>query len=185
MKKIRDFVAGLLGSVFGLALLPLFIFSVPLSVIAVMRLTGWDWWGALITVVVGGIIPIVGWIGYVVATVLGAYYFIDADFSWRRAVSPEIETFRLSDLTPDKFSKFRDKGIRPYIEMQCKEYAKQRSEIEGKIPASVSAYCECYARVAASTFTQADAAYSEKHRRPNPDFINRAMSAARKCRPGG
>ncbi len=38
MKKIRDFVAVLLGSVFSLALLPLFFFSVPLSVIAVMRL---------------------------------------------------------------------------------------------------------------------------------------------------
>ena len=185
MKKIRDFVAGLLGSVFGLALLPLFFFSVPLSVIAVMRLTGWDWWGALITVVVGGVIPVVGWIGYVVATVLGAYYFIDADFSWRRAVSPEIETFRLGDLTPDEFSEFRDKVIRRDIERQCKRDVGQRFESEGKIPASVSDYCECYARVAASTFTQVDAAYLEKHKRPTPDFEDRVMSAARKCRPGG
>jgi hypothetical protein len=104
MQKLREFLLGLATSALGLALIPLFLFSVPLSVITVIRFTGWDWWGALIAVVVGGMIPIVGWIAYVIATLLGVYYIVDADFEWRVAVRPESANIAPSDPSAQLFT---------------------------------------------------------------------------------
>ena len=48
MGKIGEFLAGLLGSAIGLIMLIFSLFTLPLNVITIMRLTGWEWWTALI-----------------------------------------------------------------------------------------------------------------------------------------
>ena len=181
MRNIRDLILGLFGTAVGIAVMILFLFSVPLSVIAVMRLTGWDWWGALVAVVLGGVVPFLGQIGYVVATVLGAYYLIDADFSWRRAVAPKIETFSMQELTPEQLMKYQNDAISVEIERQCKEDARSRFGFEGKLPQRMSEFCGCYAHSAASLWTNEEAAYQEEHGGPSSGFMQTMALASQTC----
>lgn len=176
MGKLLQVLAGLFSSVVGLVIFALTLFSLPLTMIAIMRFTGWEWWGALIGAIVGGAIPIVGQIGYVVLTLLGAYYYIDADFSWRQAIRPGVEAISIGDMTPVEFDQLKARGIRPEIERQCKEAARDRIGTEA-IPLVVANYCECQARVIAETTTQKDLLHQEQTGQASTGFEQRIIAA--------
>jgi hypothetical protein len=78
------------------------LFSLPLNVIAIMRIKGWDWWPALIGAVVLGIVPLFGQLAFIVLTFVGAYFLIEAKFDWREAIEPTPQTLAAPDEKPGR-----------------------------------------------------------------------------------
>ncbi|WP_424360917.1 hypothetical protein [Methylocystis parvus] len=71
-----------------------FVFSllaVPLSVVTLMRWFQLSWWMALIGVFVASLIPYAGRFAYFGLAVIGAYYWIEAGFSFPEAVGRFID----------------------------------------------------------------------------------------------
>src|SRR5436853_370212 len=105
MKGIGGFF-GWLGSMLAMALgstlyisFMIFMFlSLPFNVIALMRWTGWEWWGALILAIFLMCIPLVGQLAYLVCAVAGAYFFIAAGFSWQRAVHATVTPIKWNEM---------------------------------------------------------------------------------------
>lgn len=96
------FVAWLLGTgVWGVFLF-ISLFFLPLNVIAIMRIKGWDWWSALIGAVVLGIVPLFGQLAFIVLAFVGAYFLIEAKFDWREAIEPTPQTMAAPDGKPTR-----------------------------------------------------------------------------------
>src|SRR5438128_1358378 len=119
MKRILEFFGTLFGSVLGIGVMALMALSLPLNVLVIMRWWGWEWWSALLGATFMSAVPVVGQIAYFVFTFFGAYYFINAGFDWRSAVSPVPEIISLSDMTPEKFDEYKRTVIAPIIERKC------------------------------------------------------------------
>jgi hypothetical protein len=182
MGKVGEFLLGLVGSAIGLTISIFMLFGLPLNVIALMRLMGWEWWTALIGAVVLNIIPLIGQIAYFIFAIIGAYYLWTADFNWRKAVNPMPETISLAQLSPERFADYKIKVIRPGIERGCMSDAKERSGIDGKVPVSMSNFCICYANLAVTVITQDDLVFLERTGQYSDDMTSRMKSALRdKC----
>jgi hypothetical protein len=129
------------SSLFGPAIrifLPLVVMlSLPLTVIALMRLNGWGWWSAFSAACVLFVIPIIGQIGYLVLAIMGAYYFFQADFNWREAVAPTpVQIAQNTYLTGQERSAFVAGGVNACMR-------------DDQLPFSVSTpaleeFCRCY-----------------------------------------
>jgi hypothetical protein len=144
-----------------------------------MRLMGWEWWSALLAASFLACIPLVGWLGYFVLAVMGGYYLWQADFSWRDAImGPAPSTFTFASLSPEQLTEYK-RRMKPTVERICKDEAKTREGFEGKIPAHVSNFCECYARTTAEMVTKEDLIYHETTNDYPADFENRMKTALR------
>lgn len=155
-------IAGLFGSALGLFFFGFALLSLPLSVIAVMHLTGWTWFGALIGVMFFSCIPLLGQLGYLVLAVMGAYYLWDAGFNWQNAAYPPMQTFSVSTLSDADLQRFRIDVVRPNLERACKEAALKASGFDGKLPAPIASRCECVATTFAKEVTRDDLLAHEK-----------------------
>src|SRR5262245_2729745 len=96
-----------------LCILVLFALWLPFNIVAVMHLKGWEWWSALIAVLIFSVIPVVGQFGYVILGFVGAYFLYQADFNWSKAAYNIPETFSVRTLTPDRFKAFKDTTLVP------------------------------------------------------------------------
>lgn len=116
MKKMLRLILNALGyltaSAVGLAWFAILIASFPLSVLAVINYTGLEWWWAIVATVVGLMLPIIGQIGFIVATVYGGYILFVNDFDFERAaygyphaVSETVRKETLEDLKRSDMSK--------------------------------------------------------------------------------
>jgi hypothetical protein len=103
----RGAVTVILGLSTSMLIMGLMLFSIPLSVLSIMRLFGYEWWFALIAVVGLNIVPAIGQIATLVLTIMGAYYFISAGGNWREAVYPTPQTFSFTDMPANTFSKLK------------------------------------------------------------------------------
>jgi hypothetical protein len=155
-------LAWLFTSAFGLFFAGLAIMSLPLNVIAVMHLTGWSWFGALVGVAFFACIPLFGQLGYLVLTIMGAYYLWSAGFDWQKAAYPAAQTFSVSTLSDADVQRFKVDVVRPNLERACKEAALKSSGFDGKLPASVASRCECIATTFAAKVSRDDLIAYEK-----------------------
>jgi len=69
----------------------LMLFATPLNVIAFMHLFGWEWWTALIAVVLIGFVPVVGLLCCFVMPFVGAYFLVSAHFDLGEATTPRVK----------------------------------------------------------------------------------------------
>ena len=182
MEKIKACFAGLLGSAFGLLMLGFGLLSLPLNIVAVMRLWGWEWWSAFIGIAIFTCIPAIGQIGYLVLAVMGGYYLWQADFNWHEATDPVPSTFSFTSLSPEKFTEFKTKQMKPSLERSCKSDAKASTGMDGRIPIGMANFCECYARAAIEIVTKEDLIYQETHSGYPAGFEERIRTTLRaKC----
>lgn len=84
-RSILNGLGVLTASAVGLVWFAILIASFPLSVLAVMNYTDLEWWWAIVATVVGLMLPIIGQIGFVVATIYGGYILFINDFDFGRA----------------------------------------------------------------------------------------------------
>jgi hypothetical protein len=173
-------LVGLFGSAFGLLIAGLAIFSLPLNVLAVMHLTGWSWFGALVAVIFFSCIPLFGQLGYIVLTVMGAYYFWSADFDWRKAAYPPTQTFSVSTLSDAEFQRFKTDVVRPNLEKACKEAALKSSGFDGKLSTPVASRCECIAATFASIVNRDDLMGYEKSGEYSTEVQQRTAAEVRR-----
>jgi hypothetical protein len=155
VEKIRDFVLGLFGVSAFLFFAAFALLSLPLNVIAIMRLQGWSWLAAMLAAIVLGAIPIIGQLGYLVLTVLGAYYLYAANFDWRDAVSRMPQTISFQQLSPDEFSALK-RAMSDSIAKECKQELAVRNNLSGRLLPRQADVCDCLARVAVRKITAAD-----------------------------
>jgi hypothetical protein len=155
-RSIRRFIAGLLGSTFGLFFLVLTVLSLPLNVVAVMHLTGWSWFAAFVGVAIFSFIPLIGQIGYLILGVMGAYYIWAANLDWQKAAYPPTQTFSVATLSDSELERFKLNVVRPSFEQACKKDALKTSSFEGKLPERIANRCDCLAGAFASATTRDD-----------------------------
>jgi hypothetical protein len=139
----------------------LLVFSLPLNVIALMHWYDMEWWTALITTTALGFIPLFGQIGYVVLTVVGAYYFVDAGFDWKLAIHPAAKELNITELTEEQFDTFKN-GLIPVLENRCKDDLQHQFGKAASGP-GMSRFCTCYAQTSVSIFTRADYDFQHAH----------------------
>ena len=181
--KIIEVFGGALAGTFGLAIAALFLMSVPLSILYVIRITEWDWWWALLLIVVAQGVPGIGQIGIIVAAVMGAYHFVSEDFSWERAAYPErIETYNVSELSPEEFKRYKEQLVIPGIESSCKNWAEENAGFDNRINQKVSSYCECYAERLGGSLSKAEAIESEKRGNMEHVVRDRGNRIDRQCK---
>ena len=170
-------VAGAMGFAAYFVIMVLFIFFLPLSVIALMHWYDMEWWKALVTVSVLGVIPVIGHIGYLVLTVVGAYYFVDAGFDWKLATHPASKELSITELSDEQFDTFKN-GLIPVIEHRCKDETQRRLGKSNSLTVGMSRFCTCYAQTAVSIFTRADYVYQERHEGDAPtETVDRLKNA--------
>jgi hypothetical protein len=75
-----------IGMILGWSFFIFSLLAVPLSVVTLMRWFQLPWWAALIGVFVVTLIPYAGRFAYFGLSLAGAYYWIDAGFSFSQAV---------------------------------------------------------------------------------------------------
>jgi hypothetical protein len=173
------FVAGL--SAWGV-LLFISLFSLPLNVIAIMRIKGLDWWPALIGAVVLGIVPLFGQLAFIVLTFVGAYFLIEAKFDWREAIERTPQTITFAQMTPEQFAKYQ-LTIPAGFTKRCKQEVAEMNGEDGKIFVQQSAFCECYAQIASELLTQEDFVYQEKTGSISPEATDKLKAAVTsRCR---
>jgi len=154
------FVGGLIGTGLGGVFFAFSLFSLPLNVIAIMRIKGWDWWQALIATVLLGIIPFFGQVAYVILAFVGAYFIFEAKFDWREAIEPTPQTITFAQMTPEQFASYK-LGIPARFAKRCKQDFAEMNKLDGKLLAGQSAFCECYGQLAYELLTQDDLVYEE------------------------
>jgi hypothetical protein len=128
------------------------VLSIPLNVIAIMHLWGWEWWSALIAAAILGCIPVVGQIGFLVLAVMGGYFLVSANFNWREAVNP------VNDLSPERFNSYKEsvywaqyltgKDRSDFVVGAVNSCvgSKDIHPLTSRLPMSfVEQYCRCYA----------------------------------------
>jgi hypothetical protein len=101
------FVVGLIGTGMLGIFLAIGLFSLPLNVIAIMRIEGWNWWAALIGAVILSIVPLVGHLAFIILAVVGGYFLIEAKFDWREAIDPTPQVLSFAQMTPEQFLPIR------------------------------------------------------------------------------
>jgi len=143
----------------GLLLQILFLFAIPLNVIAFMRLFGWEWWTALIAAVVIGFIPVLGWLCFFALIFVGAYFLVSANFDWKRATTPPMEIVSVSDMTSQEFAKFKTKLL-PRFEAQCLREVKDLT-VDGKMPAFAKDFCGCLSNASVAVITKDEFLYQQ------------------------
>jgi len=149
-------ITGLLGSTVGLLFAAFGLLSLPLSMVAVMHLTGWSWFSAIVGILVFSWIPLVGQLGYLVLAVMGAYYLWTANFDWQQAVYPPAQTFSVSTLSDTELERFRTDVVRRGFEKACKSDAIKALGFDGKLPTRAASQCECFATNFAAKLTRDD-----------------------------
>jgi hypothetical protein len=174
LSPILALVSGLLGSTFGLAFAALALLSLPLNVLAVMHLTGWSWFTAIIGVVFFSCIPVVGQLGYLILAIMGAYYLWNANFDWQRAAFPSAQTFSVSTLSETELERFKADVVRPGFEQACKSEALKSNSFDGKLPVLVARRCECFATNFAKALARDDLMAFEKSGR-YPDELQQRL----------
>lgn len=80
-----------IGMTLGAAFFLLSLLAIPLSVVTLMRWFGLSWWLALIGVFLATLVPYAGRFAYLGLAVIGAYYVIDAGFSFPDAAGRFID----------------------------------------------------------------------------------------------
>lgn len=87
--NIKEWAIGIGSMVVGVPLMIFLFLSLPLAVVAMMRWFEWEWWAALIGVLLLNFIPGLGQLAQFVAGAFGAYFLISADLEWEKAVRPQ------------------------------------------------------------------------------------------------
>jgi hypothetical protein len=157
-RPVLGFVGAVLGGATSLVIGIMFLFAIPLNVIADMRLFGWHFWPALISAVIISVIPLFGQLWTFAMVFVGAYFVVGANFNITEAVtspSERVEVVRNADLTPQQFAELKAK-LRPRLEAYCLNEGKSQFAVAGKLPSFVNDYCSCVATAAVAVMTKDD-----------------------------
>jgi hypothetical protein len=181
--SILRVVVAIFGGTSFLVINILFLFAIPLNVIADMRLFGWHFLPALFGAVVIAVIPLVGQLWTFAMVFVGAYFVVTAGFNLTAAVTPPsdpVEVVRTADLTAQQFAELKGK-LRPELEAACLREGKSRYAVGGKLPSFVNDYCSCVATAAMTALTKDD--LDDLVGTPSDAFRNRVQeTVAYNCR---
>lgn len=157
------FIFGTLGIGIGLVLMLFLVFSIPLSVLSVMRWWQLDWWVALLAVLLGLSVPGFGQLAVLVVGGFGAYYLIAADYDWRSATYPASQTFA-------------QRAYETYLDF-CRNDTAQ-FQISGMSRAEYNEMCDCYANGIAGMFNEDDV---QALANPTQEMIAEVGNMSRQC----
>lgn len=174
-------IGGLLSSTFGFVIAIFMLLSLPFNVVAIMHLTGWSWFGALMGALAFSCVPIIGQIGYLVLAVMGAYYIWDANFDWEKVAYPATKTFSVSKLSDAELARFKTDVVRKGFEQACKTEALKTAGFDGKLPVRAASQCECFATNFAAKLTREDMIAFEKSGRYPDDLQQRVGTEVRRA----
>jgi hypothetical protein len=157
-------IVGFFGLIFSTAMFLtasiLCLLSLPLNMLVAIRWYGFEWWSALILVLFLSCVPVIGQIGFVVGTVLGAYYLVQADFDWRKATESRTAamsetTFNVAKLSPIDFEKYKTTVLKPHYDKACVKQGKAARGLPTvTVQADISEWCQCITRVMFDTMSQ-------------------------------
>jgi hypothetical protein len=182
IRKLGIAIASAIGGGLVVFLTIIFVFGIPLAVLALMRIMGWEWWTALLTIVLMQVIPLLGQLGYAGLALYGAFCLASAHFSWREAVSPAPAIVSFKGMPADQFRSYTS-TIVDQIESACTQELATRMGLGGKITVEASNFCKCTAQVYSETISQDDMIYQEEHGDPPAAMATKLkVAVAERCR---
>lgn len=176
--KLRVFFGTVLGTMIVITVSAISLFSLPLTVIAIMRWYHFEWWSALIIAIFLGAIPFLGWVAYIITTIAGAYYFYDANFDVHRAINASL--YQSTETSNADFENIK-KLAAPEFVAQCKESFAKKESWTTVVKLSADAYCSCFVE-RSLTFLTPTELIKRPDAGPRSDEITiKLMRAAREC----
>jgi hypothetical protein len=158
------------------------LLSLPLNVIAIMHLTGWSWFSAIIGALLFSCVPFIGQLGYLILAFMGAYYLWTANFDWQQAAYPSTKTFSISTLSEAELERFKSDVVRRGFDQACKAEALKTDGFNDKLPARAASQCECFATNFAARLSRDDIIAFEKSGRYPDDLQQRiGIEVRRAC----
>lgn len=178
-------VAASFGIVGGFAVAIAMVLFLPFGAIAVMRLTGWEWWAALAALIALNLIPLAGQVAAVGLAVFGAFTLGQDNLAQRMATRPAV----LQSVAPpvgsvsnaaDKFTEWKKTVAAPAIQKSCLEDVQRRGLVGGAQIDQMARACACYGAAAVTVITPDDV--EDEKLQPGPDFNERlGVEAKRLC----
>ena len=141
---------GLLALTIGLLLI------LPFDVFAVMQLTGWSWWMAVVALLALNLVPFAGQVIYAGLAVLGAFYLGQSNLAERRAATVPPPVASAAPTTIDNFVEWKKKIGAPAIQSECIEKARSRGLVEGRQIEQMAKVCACYGAAAINILEPSD-----------------------------
>lgn len=105
---------------------------------------------------------------------MGAYYLWAANFDWREAAYPALQTFSVSTLSDGELERFKADVVRRGFEQACKSDALKTNGFNGKLSERAASQCECFASNFAAKLTRDDLIAFEKSGR-YPDELQQRL----------
>ena len=168
------------GSAFGLIVVAVAIFSLPLSLLAMIRITGWDWWVALICLMLLSIVPLLGQIGLFGLILVGGYYFVDSGFNWQTASGRVPKVANIQELSAEEIEKYKQLTMSPALERQCQ--SELSKGLGGKVMLSTINFCKCYVKIALAEMTVDEIEYQQVNHAASREYTDIVMSRSAECR---
>ena len=157
-----------------------FLVLLPLDLLAVTRLTGWEWGAALAAVLAINLVPLAGQLVYFGLAVVGAFTLGQDNLAQRRAIAaaPQSAAQPAADRPIDKFADWKKTVAAPAIQQSCLEDV-QRRGLTGQMQIDQMARaCACYGAAAEIVITPADV--EDQQLQPSPGFNERLATEARR-----
>ena len=175
---IRDSISTIAGTITGTALvlgaLGIGVLFVPMAVISVSRWFDYEWWSALIIIILVQLLPGLGQLATTVAAIMGAWYLYHADFDWEEAINPQLAGFERNI-----------ESSRPLlidqITNECLN-SPQSLEDAGVGKDDYRTFCQCVAEKSAVGFNLNEMRYQMLHKEPSPQLLTIMFNAYQDCR---
>lgn len=177
-------VAASFGIVGGAAAAIGLLMFLPFGVLAVMRLTGWEWWAALAALVALNLIPLAGQLATVGLAVFGAFVLGQDDLAQRLTARPAAvraaAPASAASNAVDAFTEWKKTIAAPAIQKSCLEDVQRRGLVGGAQIDQMARACACYGAAAVNVITPDDVV--DEKLQPGPDFNERlGVEARRLC----
>jgi hypothetical protein len=127
-------------------------------VLALMRIMEWQWWTALLAVVVMNLIPIVGQLGYLGLAVYGAFCLGSVHFSWSEAMRPGPAVLGFRGMAAEQFASYK-----PALFERSESTCVHNFPPEMGPGVDAGKFCRCVAQIVSESIGRGDMIYQEEH----------------------
>lgn len=154
---IKRRVFAFLGTPGLIAIAIAILLLLPFDVVAVTRLTGWEWRIAVAALVILNLIPLAGQVICVGLAVLGAYYLGQEHLTPRNTATDNPPAKSAPGPDPvDSFAEWKRTVGGPTIQDECIRKAQSHGLVEGRQIEQMARVCACYGTAAIAVLEQSD-----------------------------
>lgn len=140
-----------------LALSGAMLLILPLDLVAVVRLTGWEWWTALGALLALNLVPFAGQAIYACLAIAGAFMLGQDNLASLKASNePQPVSAAPTTTSVDKFAEWKRAVGGPKVQEECISKAQSQGLVEGRQIEQMARVCACYGAAAVNILEPSD-----------------------------